>query len=279
MSTDFYLDVSRRISALLTKRYSTSFSLGIRVFPREYQEAIYSVYGFVRLADEIVDTFHSADKVLLLTRFKEETYAALDAGLSTNPVLHAFQDVVRRYKIDRAYIQAFLYSMEMDIEKKTHGRQSYEQYIYGSAEVVGLMCLKVFCHDNEALFRELETPARQLGSAFQKVNFLRDIKSDLETRGRIYLPDVFRRADINNTAKEKIEAEIAAEFAAAETGIKRLPRPARLAVYSAFLYYQDLFKELRKRDVSALLAERIRVSNSRKLFLLAKAVLRMPFIQ
>lgn len=277
MSIDFYLDVCRQLSRLLTTRYSTSFSLGIKVFPPDIQKAIYSIYGFVRVADEIVDTFPQEDKSLWLRRFKDETALSITEGISTNPVLESFQDVVRRYKIDHEYIDAFLYSMEMDLTQKTFDRPSFERYIYGSAEVVGLMCLKVFCHQEEALFQELVAPARQLGSAFQKVNFLRDIKEDCEIRGRIYLPGISCREAIDEKCKHSLEQEIAEEFAAALPGIMKLPRPARLAVYSVYLYYQSLFKTLQRQSISTILCRRVRISNLYKMVLLIRAILTVTF--
>jgi len=277
MSKTLYLDVCQELSRLLTMRYSTSFSLGIRVFPRECREAIFSIYGFVRLADEIVDTFHDVDKATLLQKLTEDTFAAIRDGISTNPILHAFQFTARKYQLDPAHIQAFLRSMEMDLTMTRFNRRDYEEYIYGSAEVVGLMCLKVFCWPDEALYRRLVDPARKLGSAFQKVNFLRDVKSDLEERGRIYLSDVSSQEDMTEDCKKRMEEEIAVEFAEALSGIKQLPKVSQLAVYSVYLYYQALFTQLKKRELNEILAERVRVANFYKAFLLLRAFFAVRF--
>ncbi|HOY09079.1 MAG TPA: phytoene/squalene synthase family protein [Candidatus Omnitrophota bacterium] len=267
---DLYLKTCHRISRLLTNRYSTSFSSGIKVFPQETQQAIYGLYGFVRVADEIVDTFHDYDKKRLLEKFKEDTAEAIRSGVSTNPILESFQDVVHKYKIDQSYVQAFLTSMDMDITYKTHSQESYERYVYGSAEVIGLMCLEIFCSGDDALFRDLEVPAKKLGAALQKTNFLRDIKNDLEERGRIYLPGIKDRPSIDEEAKKRMEAEIAEEFKEALPGIKRMPKDYRLAVYSVYLYYVALFKRIRKLPVATLLRARIRISDFHKLLLLLK---------
>jgi 15-cis-phytoene synthase len=271
MNMDFYQQTCHDISRLLTNRYSTSFSLGIRVFAREYQQAIYAIYGFVRLSDEIVDTFHAFDKKMLLASFRQDVSDAIQQGISLNPVLQAFQETVHRYSLKQEYIDAFLNSMEMDLTCFRHDEESYRQYIYGSAEVVGLMCLQVFCSDHPGLFEQLEVPAKKLGSAFQKVNFLRDIKNDLEVRKRIYLPGIKNKEEINALAKRKIEGEIEKEFQAALAGIKKLPGSVRFAVYSVYLYYGDLFKRLKNCEVKRLLTERIRISNMRKICLLVKA--------
>lgn len=265
---NLYSETSHRISRLLTNRYSTSFSLGIRAFPRPTQEAIYDLYGFVRVADEIVDTFHDYDKKSLLEKFKQDTFDAIRSGVSTNPVLEAFQHVVRKYNIKRDYIEAFLASMEMDLSYQTHSQESYEHYVYGSAEVVGLMCLTIFCNGDDALFQDLKAPAQKFGSALQKTNFLRDIKNDLDDRGRIYLPGVTGRQGIDEAAKKRIEAEIEAEFQEALGGIKRMPGAYALAVYSVYLYYTALFKKIKKLPAGALLQRRIRIPDFHKFLLL-----------
>ncbi|HMP30733.1 MAG TPA: phytoene/squalene synthase family protein, partial [Saprospiraceae bacterium] len=203
--------VCHECSELITKSYSTSFSLGIKVFEQKYRQPIYDIYGFVRFADEIVDTYMGEHASYLLDKFRKDTFEAIEQKVSFNPVLHAFQDVVNEYQIDHHLIEAFLDSMEMDLHKDNHDISSYKQYIYGSAEVVGLMCLHVFVNDNKALYNELVTPACALGSAFQKVNFLRDIKSDYVDRGRIYFPDV-DMTRFSEEDKKKIEADIQAEF-------------------------------------------------------------------
>jgi phytoene/squalene synthetase len=257
-------------SKLITERYSTSFTLGIKTLNKEFHYPIYAIYGFVRYADEIVDTFHDQDKPKLLAQFKKETYEAIENGISLNPVLHCFQMVVNNYKIDLHLIEAFLHSMAMDLEDIDYQQSSYEEYIYGSAEVVGLMCLKVFCDGDQDKYDSLVAPAKSLGSAFQKVNFLRDIKSDFHDRGRVYFPEV----DFNkftDTDKAKIEQDIAADFKHAYEGIKQLPKGARLGVYLAYTYYTKLFKKIKNCASTRILEERIRVNNSRKLFLMVSS--------
>jgi phytoene/squalene synthetase len=225
---------------------------------------IYSIYGFVRLADEIVDTYLDKDPISQLQKLKADTFDAIENGISFNPVLHAFQDTVNNFGIDKAYIEAFLYSMELDLNDQKYDQNLYEKYIYGSAEVVGLMCLKVFCQGNDAEFQTLVEPARKLGSAFQKVNFLRDIKSDLEDRNRIYFPGL----DINNfstEAKKRIEKEIADEFMLAQLGISRLPQNSRKGVQLALDYYKGLLKKITASPPEELLERRIRITNLHKI--------------
>jgi len=261
----------------MTSRYSTSFTLGIKVFPRGYQEPIYAIYGFVRLADEIVDTFLNEDRAGMFEAFKDDVRQAIDHKISANPLLHSFQSVVHAYQINREYIDAFFDSMEMDLGTRTYSRESFDKYVYGSAEAVGLMCLKVFCHGREELFDELAAPARKLGAAFQKINFLRDIKSDLELRGRIYLPGVKDRKGITLEAKRKMEKEIEEELSAALRGMRRLPENVRLANYSVYLYYCVLFNELKKRDIAALLSGRVRVPDLLKWWLFIRAYFTVKF--
>ena len=268
-----FTDTSLACAQLITRRYSTSFSLGIRTLDKSLHRAIYAVYGFVRWADEIVDTFHSQDKAALLAEFERDTYAAIVAGFSLNPVLHAFQWAVNAYQIDHEFIDAFLRSMEMDLEDKNYRQELYEQYIYGSAEVVGLMCLRVFCQGQPAEFERLKAPARRLGAAFQKVNFLRDIRSDYEERGRVYFPGL-RYEQFDDAAKQAVEADIRADFEAAYEGIRGLPRAARLGVYLAYIYYLKLFKKLRQAPAQQVLAERVRLPDNTKLLLLAGSWLR-----
>ncbi len=263
-------------SRLITRRYSTSFSLGIRVFDKKFRMPIYAVYGFVRFADEIVDTFHGYPKASLLERFREDTYRAIEEGISLNPVLHAFQEVVNRYGIERELIDAFLDSMEMDLHHSIYGKGLYEKYIYGSAEVVGLMCLRVFCEGDRAKFERLKAPARSLGAAFQKINFLRDLKSDFDDRGRVYFPGV----DFNNFTSEdkiRIEAEIKKDFDDALTGILQLPKGARFGVYLAYVYYLNLFKKIRSTAAAKVKEQRIRVNDGKKLVLLFSSAVRMRF--
>ncbi|MDZ4678837.1 MAG: phytoene/squalene synthase family protein [Saprospiraceae bacterium] len=260
-------------SRLITRRYSTSFSLGIRLFDQRLREPIYGIYGFVRFADEIVDTFHDYPKVQLFERFRQDTWRALDEGISLNPVLHAFQHVVRKYSIERALIEAFLDSMEMDLTESTYDPEGYNEYIYGSAEVVGLMCLRVFCEGNDAEYHKLKAPARRLGAAFQKINFLRDIKSDHEERGRVYFPGVdFSR--FTQEDKWRIETDIKQDFDAALEGIRMLPKGARLGVYLAYKYYTHLFLKIKSAPPQRVAQERFRLSSKRKVYLLCSSALR-----
>jgi phytoene/squalene synthetase len=257
-------------SKLITNRYSTSFSLGIRSLDKRFHEPIYAIYGFVRYADEIVDTFHTHDKKALLRRFAEDTYRAIDEKISLNPVLHCFQIVVNEYKIEKELIEAFLYSMEMDLYKQTYNRQEYETYIYGSAEVVGLMCLRIFCEGDEAMYQSLKAPACKLGAAFQKVNFLRDVKSDYYDRGRVYFPNTNIQQFTEKT-KSEIEADIQADFDAAYQGILRLPKGAKMGVNMAYIYYLRLFHKIKQVPSAQILSERIRVPDMQKLWLLAQS--------
>jgi phytoene/squalene synthetase len=270
MTLDHYENTCAKLSKKLTIAYSTSFSLGIKVFATEYRDPIYSIYGWVRVADEIVDTFHQSDKEYLLKKFKEDTYEAIEHGISTNPIIHAFQNVVRKYNISANLIDAFLKSMEMDLDETSYERNDYDEYIYGSAEVVGLMCLKIFVDGNQEKYNELEYAAKMLGSAFQKVNFLRDIKSDLTDRSRIYLPDVHQEFSIDDDNKQKLESEIEKEFHEAYLGIKKLPIGVKLGVYSAYIYYFMLFKKIKRLDIKQLMSKRVRISNIYKLYLLLK---------
>jgi len=279
MTFKHYEDTCAKLSKKLTTAYSTSFSLGIKVFAPEYRNPIYSIYGWVRVADEIVDTFHQSDKRYLLNKFKEDTYEAIDQRISANPIIHAFQQVVHRYNIGSNLIDAFLKSMEMDLNEYSYDRNNYDEYIYGSAEVVGLMCLKIFVDGNKKKYDELEYSAKMLGSAFQKVNFLRDIKSDLQDRSRIYLPDVHQEMLINNTSKQKLEIEIDKEFHEAFNGIIKLPIGVKLGVYSAYLYYLMLFKKIKRLDVKELMTKRVRISNFYKLYLLIKSVFKVKVLK
>ncbi|MBK8701451.1 MAG: phytoene/squalene synthase family protein [Saprospiraceae bacterium] len=271
---NLYNSVCQKCSELITKSYSTSFTLGIRMFHKNIRKPIFGIYGFVRLADEIVDTYKGDDRNTLLEEFRMETFLAISRGVSLNPVLHTFQQVVNQYQIDHAHIHAFLDSMEMDLDTVSHDEPSYKKYIFGSAEVIGLMCLRVFVRNDDELYLRLEPSAKYLGSAFQKVNFLRDFKSDFKERGRIYFPEVdfhhFSEAD-----KIKIEAEIKAEFDHAREGIRNLPPCCRFGVYSAYKYYLKLFDKIKRRPISTLLSERIRVPNGEKLLVLTKSAVRL----
>jgi 15-cis-phytoene synthase len=256
-----------------THKYSTSFSLGIKLISQPYRNAIYGIYGFVRFADEIVDTFHQHDKTLLLSEFKRDTFLAIERKISTNPILQSFQEVVNEYDIDHALIYAFFSSMEMDLRPLNYNDGLYREYIYGSAEVVGLMCLKVFYKHDNASYERLKHPARKLGEAFQKVNFLRDIQSDVVDRGRIYFPNIDMR-HFTTTQKRLIEKEIDNDFNEAYRGIVQLKRAARLGVYVAYRYYLKLFEKIKLAQPREIMHRRFRVSNPTKLVLLLKGYLR-----
>lgn len=276
---ELYNKTSFNISKLVTKTYSTSFSLGIAAFAPKYRDAIYGIYGFVRLADEIVDTFHGYNQKKLIEDFRRDTEEALRSGISTNPILQAFVQTVNQYKIDYHYIDAFLKSMEMDLSNSYYEKDEYNEYIYGSAEVVGLMCLKVFCGDDKELFQQLIEPARSLGSAFQKVNFLRDIKSDMEERERIYLPGINHANKIDDECKKNLEQEIEREFREALEGIKKLPHGVKLGVYSAYLYYVALFRKIQRLKVKELMKRRVRVSNPAKIALLFRGLVEVRLLK
>jgi len=270
---DLYNTTCRECSQLITKRYSTSFSAGIKAFDPSIRDPIYAIYGFVRFADEIVDTFHDYPQASLFYKFKEDTWHALDERISLNPVLNAFQEVVYAYQIDKILIAAFLDSMEMDLTQQAYSPEGYDQYIYGSAEVVGLMCLNVFCNGDRALYDHLKEPARRLGAAFQKINFLRDLKSDFEERGRVYFPGVdfiqFTAED-----KAKIEDDILSDFQEGYKGIVQLPSSARFGVYLAYVYYFSLFKKIKQTPCHKVQEKRIRVNSLEKMVLLVKSSLR-----
>ena len=255
--------VSIRASRMITKAYSTSFSLGILGLDKKYHDPIYAIYGFVRFADEIVDSFEGYPQKELLERFWKDTYLALDEKISLNPVLNGFQQVVNTFEIDRDLIETFLKSMEMDLYKNDYDEEGYKAYILGSAEVVGLMCLKVFVDGSEERYQTLKKPAMQLGSAFQKINFLRDLHADYKKLGRTYFPGV----DLNTfdeTVKTEIEADIDIDFRAGYEGIKQLPKGARFGVYIAYVYYYSLFKKIKKTHCDIILSQRVRISNKRK---------------
>ncbi len=264
---DLYTSTTLKCSRLVTQHYSTSFTLGIKTLNRKYHFPIYAIYGFVRFADEIVDTFHEHDKAELLEKFEKDTFAAIDQRISLNPVLHSFQMIVNKYKIDRDLIESFLESMEMDLSESSHTKGSYRKYIYGSAEVVGLMCLKVFCDGDHKRFEELKPAACRLGAAFQKVNFLRDMQSDFTERGRVYFPDVSPES-FEWKDKKLIESDILDDFKAALQGIRNLPEGARWGVYLAYVYYKQLFRKIRRLPPGKVLSKRVRVQDFKKVMLL-----------
>lgn len=261
-------------SKLITNNYSTSFSLGIKMFHKKFRTPIYNIYGFVRFADEIVDTFHNHDKAALLQKFRENTHEAIELKLSLNPVLHAFQKTVHEYKIDTELIDAFLDSMAMDLDKTSYEESMYDRYIYGSAEVVGLMCLKIFTGNNAEQYNQLKEPAQKLGSAFQKINFLRDIKSDYEDRGRTYFPGL-DYTTFTNKEKQIIEQDIANDFQAGYEGILKLPKGCRLGVYLAYIYYINLFNKIKETNASTLSEVRVRVRDRKKIYLLCSSAVKV----
>lgn len=269
-------EVSVSCSKMITRKYSTSFSLGISFLSKKFQAPIYAIYGFVRLADEIVDSFHGYDKQHLLTQFKLATQDALKNRISINPVFNSFQDVVHRYKIDNEMVERFLDSMSMDLEKIEYTEENYNKYIFGSAEVVGLMCLRVFTEGIVDLYEELKPSAMKLGSVFQKVNFLRDIRADYEELGRCYFPGV-DLANFSSDDKSRIEAEIEKEFSESLEGIRKLPSGARSGVYLAYVYYKKLFNKIKKVPAESVMTERIRISNGRKVGLMIHSMVRHRF--
>jgi phytoene/squalene synthetase len=267
---DLFYQVSEDCSRITTQRYSTSFSSAIRLLHKDLRQPVYNIYGFVRFADEIVDTFHAHNKAELLEQFAKETYDAIDRGISMNPILNSFQKTVREYKIDLQLVDAFLRSMKMDLVKQQYGQNEYEEYIYGSAEVVGLMCLHVFCNGNKKLYEQLKAPAKSLGAAFQKVNFLRDIKADYNGLSRIYFPGCdFKNFTVRQ--KKEIEEDIQNDFHQAMEGIFRLPMKARFGVYVAYKYYLSLFKRIKRAQPSAILESRIRIPDYKKLMIVLRA--------
>lgn len=259
-------DLAYKVSKMVTEKYSTSFSLGILALKPKIRPAVYAVYGYVRLADEIVDSFHSYDQEQLLDRLKFETWQALKEGISLNPVLQSFQETVNHYSIDHKLIEQFLHSMEMDLNKLEYDAERYKEYILGSAEVVGLMCLQIFVEGNAEAYEALKPAAMKLGSAFQKVNFLRDLNYDNEVLGRSYFPDVNLQV-FNEEVKAAIEKEIEADFREALTGIRKLPASSRFGVYLAYRYYVSLFVKIKKTPAHMIMNSRVRIANGHKLSL------------
>jgi len=267
---DLFDMISRQSSKLTTITYSTSFSMGIRFFSKRFHDPIYAIYGFVRFADEIVDSFHGYDKQKLLDRFKNDTYLAIEEKISLNPILNNFQWAVNKYNIDIDLIDLFLKSMEMDLQEITYDQCNYETYILGSAEVVGLMCLKVFCEGNEANFSKLKPSAMKLGSAFQKINFLRDLNADYKGLGRSYFTGI-TISDFSQESKSEIEVDIQKDFEAGLSGIRVLPSGARFGVYVAYIYFYELFLKIKRTSAKQIMEKRIRISNPKKysLFIMA----------
>jgi len=265
--------LSAECSKLTTRRYSTSFSLGIYFLNKKLHHPIYAIYGFVRLADEIVDSFHDYDKRYLLEKFKNDCFEAIDKGISLNPLLNSFQQAVREYGIDHQLIYLFLDSMEMDLEQKKYTPETYREYILGSAQVVGLMCLKVFTKNDPILYKNLELPAMKLGSAFQKINFLRDINSDYRTLNRTYFPDV-DLANFSDLEKKAIEQDIEQELKDALEGIRQLPASSRKGVYLAYTYYKKLFIKIKKSSAQSVMSRRLRIANGRKFTIIFSALIK-----
>lgn len=264
---------SLECSKLVTKAYSTSFSLGIRLLAPSIRPAIYAIYGFVRYADEIVDTFDDFNQEELFADFENEYAKSLDKGISLNPILNSFQNIVHQFELYEL-VDAFMASMKMDLSKTVYStEEEYKQYIYGSADVVGLMCLKVFVNGDKNKYEHLKTYAMHLGSAFQKVNFLRDLKNDYENLGRSYFPNV-KNYLFDNESKREIIADIENDYKEAYKGIVQLPVEGRLGVYVAYRYYKSLFNKLKRKDSKQILKERIRISNPLKLIILFKSFLR-----
>ncbi|MBA3707187.1 MAG: phytoene/squalene synthase family protein [Bacteroidetes bacterium] len=273
---DLYNEVCYKCSKLVTNNYSTSFSLGVSLLHRDFILPIHAIYGFVRFADEIVDSFHTHNKKELLERFIKETHDAIDQKISLNPILHSFQDTVNKYNIDITLIDTFLKSMQMDLAGTSYNKEGYEEYILGSAEVVGLMCLKIFVDGNQQQYLELKHDAMKLGSAFQKIYFLRDLKSDYHTLGRAYFPG-FELEKFNAGTKKEIEADIQKDFDAGLRGIKKLPKKARLGVYLAYIYYLSLFKKIQNTAPEEVINTRIRINDSKKYMLLLGSYLKYNF--
>ena len=266
-------NLSQDMSKMTTRRYSTSFSLGIRFLNKDLHKPIYSIYGFVRFADEIVDSFDGFDKSSLLAEFKKDTYAAIKNKISLNPILNAFQWVVNTYTVPHELIETFMNSMEMDLDKKVYDKETYEKYILGSAEVVGLMCLKIFVGGDENEYERLKMNAMKLGSAFQKINFLRDLNDDFNELGRTYFPGI-NMNDFNNIVKKEIEADIEKDFKLGYEGILMLPKQARFGVYMAYKYYFKLFKKIKRTKAERILEERVRIPNRKKARILVTSYVR-----
>jgi 15-cis-phytoene synthase len=268
--------VSLRCSRITTMAYSTSFSLGIRCLDKNLRDPIYSIYGFVRFADEIVDTFHEYNKAELLEKFRNDTFDAIRDRISLNPILNSFQYTVNTYKIENTLTEQFLKSMEVDLRKTHHNESSFKEYILGSAEVVGLMCLRVFCGGDNGIYDRLKPYAMSLGSAFQKINFLRDLNDDYIGMGRVYFPDI-DMSGFNEVTKKQIEVSITQDFEHAYPGIRQLPRSARFGVYIAYAYYLALFKKIRNTPSNKVMQSRIRIPNPHKAQLLAYSFFKHQF--
>ncbi|MFO8129999.1 MAG: phytoene/squalene synthase family protein [Bacteroidales bacterium] len=265
--------ISKKSSAITTKAYSTSFTLGIRFLSKKYHDPIYAIYGFVRFADEIADTFHDYNKQKLLEKFSRDTFEAIEDRISMNPILNSLQWAVNKFDIERGLIEQFLHSMKMDLYQKRYDREKFDAYVLGSAEVVGLMCLKVFVGRDTKKYSELTHPAMKLGAAFQKINFLRDMKADRKTLGRTYFPDM-ANDQFNDRQKRRIESEIEADFREGLKGIKELPPGTRFGVYLAYVYYYKLFRKIKRVKAEKLMNKRIRIPDPVKYALLFSTYLK-----
>ncbi len=259
-------DVTFKCSKLVTNCYSTSFSLGTYFLGKEFRMPVYAIYGFVRFADEIVDSFHDYNKQELLDRFIKDTYTALDEKISLNPILNCFQHTINKYEVDRKLIDTFLKSMAMDLNKKDYNQEGYEEYILGSAEVVGLMCLKIFVRGDEKAYQALKHDAMKLGSAFQKINFLRDLKADYQVMGRTYFPGL-EISQFDEKSKKEIEKDIQKDFDSGLHGLRQLSKDSRFGVYIAYTYYLSLFRKIKRTPASVILNQRIRVNDPYKYIL------------
>ncbi len=273
---ELFHKTSNQCSKITVKNYSSSFASAIRLLHKDYRDDIRNIYGFVRFADEIVDTFHDYDKSQLLESYRKETYLAIQNGISLNPILHSFQRTINKYKIDLALVDAFFSSMQSDLHQTLYDETHYKEYIYGSAETVGLMCLYVFCNGDMNMFQQLKTYAQSFGAALQKVNFLRDMKADHDLLHRVYFPNCnFKQ--FNAEQKRSIESEIQNDFDNAYKGILLLPAKVRLGVFVAYRYYLSLFKKIKKLQPKTIFEKRIRIAGINKIFIAAKASLQYHF--
>lgn len=266
-------DYSEEASIAVTKKYSTSFYKGVSFLDKKIRNDVHAIYGFVRFADEIVDSFHGFNKGELLAEFKADTYKSIERKISLNPILHSFQNAVNKYSIDLDLVESFFHSMEMDLNPVDYDEMKYNEYIFGSAEVVGLMCLKVFVYGDVKEYEKLKPYARKLGSAFQKINFLRDLKDDLKDLGRLYFPHISENG-ISHEDKLQIELEIEDEFKEAYIGIKMLPKSSRLGVYVSYVYYTKLLAKIKRKTINDLMNERIRISDEKKMMLFFQSYVR-----
>ena len=274
---DVYLASSYAASKDVAQRFSTSFSMGIFFLGKSIRSPVYAIYGLVRIADEIVDTYFEIDQKVEISNFEKLTREAVDNNYSSNLILNSFQDTVNTYNIDYELINSFFSSMKTDLEKKDHNEDSYSQYIYGSAEVVGLMCLHVFLTGNRKKYIELKKSAKGLGSAFQKVNFLRDFHEDFYLKGRAYFPELKNKNTLSDDIKDSIIANIEKDFNEAKKGIPYLPLSSRIGVNLAFYYFNSLFLRLKKSSSAQIIDNRIRVNNFKKIYLIFPAIVNAIF--